>query len=376
VKHWIFIALCMIGASFNINAAENGFFCKDCSYNDAKELAKKNSPPLVRCIITRSPTEDYIEECSSLPKQYFVVNETTRQIFAFNISHLNQKHQREELTLTTTDRTLNNELQQNVFKALDAKLKIPELLWDVSQGFNKNIEIQAASQAPKLSLSSQLTSAQASSANGCSSNQHAQALKQALNEQHRFAMQEAVRTQFSSKLNQEGYLNLGKAFRTFRVTSIGISGGQNSAGFSIGWDNEIAGHHYAHVYKASGNSADTSESRLVWSVTLDTDGTVSVKINKNASGIDGVSLGYLLDPPPTSNPVNISSCLADILAENAIKTTRQPATATQIKAWYGNTENTIGGYQRREPNDPRWICQYTFLNRAGEVVASFLSLCF
>ena len=105
-------------------AVENGFFCSNCTYQEAAEIAKREAAPKVHCVIKRSPTEDYIEECSSLTNRFFVVNESSRQIFPFTVFHNNQKGNRQQLTLATRDSSLTSEQRLAILKALDAKLQL------------------------------------------------------------------------------------------------------------------------------------------------------------------------------------------------------------------------------------------------------------
>lgn len=142
---------------------------------------------------------------------------------------------------------------------------------------------------------------------------------------------------------------------------------------SISWEKSIGGKHFVQVYSKHGHR-EQEESKLVWSVRLDTNETVKVELDQVSSGIDSLRLSDLLRFPERAQQLKISPCLAQELAKNSPKTEIDPATKEQVDRFNELGSNMIGSNYDHGGRGG-WICQYTFFDRHGSIMAQFLTVC-
>jgi hypothetical protein len=156
-------------------ATENGFFCSNCSYEEAVEIAKRDAAPTINCVFGQTPTGNNIEQCSSSPKRYFVVNERNRKFFTFTVYHDNQNSQRQRLTLATRDSSLSTEKQKTILKALDAKLQLFQALQEVASEMSGEVNSNITAD-PAAPLLNQNNVDDPHTDDGCNNDLHAKAL--------------------------------------------------------------------------------------------------------------------------------------------------------------------------------------------------------
>ena len=351
-------------------AVENGFFCSNCTYQEAAEIAKREAAPKVHCVIKRSPTEDYIEECSSLTNRFFVVNESSRQIFPFTVFHNNQKGNRQQLTLATRDSSLTSEQRLAILKALDAKLQLGPALQELASIMSGPVASMASVASSNLIQDAdsawyrQSTTRSSDPTSACANDPHKHALENALSESHRVLLEYNARASFQAMVTKSKYSSLKDAFTEWKFTGFGMQGGAYQGGFNISWQHSIGAYtlfeRYVHL------------TELHWSVTLNEANNIDVKISTTNSIIDGNSVASLLSRPTGALPPKISVCLLQVLQDlHFDKSLSERANDRQTQHFDSSSE-MIG---RNEKRDDGWVCQTTLYDRHGNVMIKFLSRC-
>ena len=351
-------------------AVENGFFCSNCTYQEAAEIAKREAPPSVHCLIKKTLTEDYIEECSSLTKRYFVVNESSRQIFPFTVFHNNQQGNRQQLTLATRDSSLTSEQRLNILKALDAKLQLGSALQELAS----NMSGPAASMASVASsnftkkadsaLYRQSNTQSSDPMSGCDADPHKHALENALSESYRLRLEQAARTSFQATVTNSNYSSLKEAFSEWKFTGLGLQGGADQDESNVSWAHNIGTYTFSETYMHL--------TELRWSVTLNEANNIDLKLSPTNSGIDGNSLASLLSRPTGALPPKISVCLLKVLQDLHFDKSLSERANDRQTQHFDSFSEMIG---RNEKRDGGRICQTTLYDRLGNVMIRFLSKC-
>jgi len=351
-------------------AVENGFFCSNCTIQEAAEIAKREAPPKVHCVIKSSPTEDYIEECSSLTNRYFVVNESSRQIFPFTVFHNNQKGNRQQLTLATRDSALTSEQRQAILKALDAKLQLGPALQELASTMSgpsasmANLVNSNLAQDADSALFSQSNTQSSDPTSGCANDPHKHALENALSESHRVLLEYNARASFQAMVTKSKYSSLKDAFTEWKFTGFGMQGGAYQGGFNISWQHSIGAYtlfeRYVHF------------TELHWSVTLNEANNIDVRLSSTNSIIDGNSVASLLSRPTGALPPKISVCLLQVLTDLYFDKSLSERANDRQTQHFDSSSEMIG---RNEKRDGGWICQTTLFDRNGNVLIKFLSRC-
>ena len=365
MKNNIMVLLMMFASSSM--AVENGFFCSNCTYDEAAEIAKREAAPRVHCVISQTPTEDYVEQCSSLTNRYFVVNESSRQIFPFQVFHNNQKSQRQLLTLATRPGSLTSSQQQAILKALDGKLQVFPALMEVSGNMSGAVNTNLVTD-PKSALLNQKNADDPHPGGGCNTDGHSNALENALSENYRYNLEQSVRANFQQTLTKSNYSSLREAFTEWKFTGFGMQGGVLQGGFNISWAHHVGAYNLSETY----SSSDGSKSELRWSITLNHSNDLEVKISTTTSGIDGFSLAALLSSPTGSLPPKLSTCLLKVLQTKYFASSKSESASRDQVNYFDRTTDMIG---RNEQRDTRWVCLNTLFDRNGNIAMQFLSVC-
>lgn len=351
-------------------AVENGFFCSNCTYQEAAEIAKRDAAPKVHCVIKSSPTEDHIEECSSQTKRYFVVNESSRRIFPFTVFHNNQQGNRQQLTLATRDSSLTSEQHRAILKALNAKLQLGPALQELASTMSgpaasmANLVNSNLTKAADSALFSQSNTQSSDPMSGCANDPHTRALANALSESHRVLLEYNARASFETIATKSKYSLLKDSFSEWKFTGFGMQGGADQGGFNISW------HHSIGAYTLFERYVHFTE--LHWSVTLNEANNIDVKLSPTNSGIDGNSLASLLSRPTGALPPKISVCLLKVLQDLHFDKSLSERANDRQTQHFDSFSEMIG---RNEKRDGGRICQTTLYDRLGNVMIRFLSKC-
>jgi hypothetical protein len=338
-------------------ATEKGFFCSNCSYEEAVEIAMREAAPTVHCVIHQMSSDEQVEQCSSLPKRFFVVNERSKQIFPLVVFHKHQKSQRQQLSLATRNGALRTEQQLSILKALAAKRLFFPLLLEMSD----KLSGEASS---NLRTDSGIQHADTS----CYTDPHTQALEHAMSESHRMNLQLRARANYQQTLNKPAYSALKDIFKLWTFTSLGMHGGADQGGFDIRWEDNVRAYNFAETYTSTGGSF----SQLRWGIYLTASDDLEVKLSPTTSVIGGFGLDALLGWPTGALPPKISSCLIDVLQNSYFARTIYERANEKQSQHFEQTTDMIG---RNESRDVGLNCKYSFFDRDDNLMMQFLSKC-
>jgi len=366
MKNKTIVMLAMIFSSSTM-AAEHGFFCSNCSYEEAVAIATSEAAPTVHCVIDQTSTDDPVEQCSSLPKRFFVVNKKSRQIFPLVVFHKHQKSQRQLLTLATTNGALSTRQQQSILKALDAKHLLFPLLLEISDNLSQEANHNLIAD-PATALSRQTNTGVHHPDNSCNDDPHAQALENASSESYRIDLQLRARANFQQTLAKSTYKALKDTFKEWTFTALGMHGGAVQGGFDIRWEDNVRNYNFAETY----TSANGSRSELIWGFTLTASDDLEVKLGSRTSSIGGWPLDALLESPTGSLPPKISTCLVNVLQQRYFAHTAYEQANEEQTQYFDDTPQMIG---RNELRSGGWICKYSFLDHHKNLKMQYLSKC-
>ena len=309
-----------------------------------------------------------------------MLNETSREIYPFTVTHLNQKQPKQQLVAWASDRTMTTAYRQQILRALDAKLAISQLLQQVSQPFNQTFDLNAAQPSPlsQAAFQQRLSGASASlntrsATSNCAQDQHVAALKAALDPQYKTFLQKGIEKAFIDQLYARGLnQSLQNALKEFNLSSVGVSAVSGDPKLQITWEHPFGDKYVVQVYAKQG-LPEQQESRVVWRVSFTENGTIDVGLNQHASSIDNMRLTDLLHFPEQAEPLKMSSCLAQELANHSPKTKIDAATQAQIDRYDELGNDVIGSDDVHVRSGS--VCQSSYYDRRGEIMTKFLTLC-
>ncbi|WP_166837480.1 hypothetical protein [Rheinheimera pleomorphica] len=361
---------------------EVGYFCKNCSYQEAVELAKQNAVPNMSCRISSTPMEDYVETCYSQPKRYYVLNETNRRLNGFTVKHSNQGKMRHELQVVVERRNLSRDHTTLILEALDAKQLLARNLAKAAGEFSDVIDTSSRSAKSSYTLNNIKTVAKASGSDpkaNCANDPHSQALSDALNPFYADGLTRQLKDHIRQGIRSGEYENQEEALSKFNfgLTGLNVSASINrrtgpDVAISASWGmKEKSSTYFDHEYISV---HDHSTSSLRWLASVE-GGEVKLSLSQFNSFVGGISVGKLLGG---STKFKISLCVARALADAFPANTFEKTTKHEdIMNWTGPYPIIGNDWGRPEQSDRGWICEYFFKNHTGAKIAgfSFLGRC-
>lgn len=355
---------------------EVGYFCKDCSYQEAVEFAKQKAVPNVSCRISSTPTEDYVENCYSQPKLFFVLNETSRRLNGFIVKHNNQGMARHELVVVAEERSLSRDHSNLILEALDAKQLLNRNLAKAASDFFYEINPSTRSTASGLSLSNVgalMPLAETDPKANCANDPHSQALSDALNPFYADGLTRRLKDYIQQGIRSGEYQSQEEALSKFHFgiqgLNVSASASQRNGteiAISASWGlNEKSSTYFDHEYISA---FDTSSSSLRWLASVE-GGEIRLGLSQYNSFISGLSVANLLSG---DRKYKISRCVAkalgDAFPDSTVVNTNEFADTNDWFGPYPIIGNTWGASAE---SDRGWICEYSFNKRTGANITSF-----
>lgn len=362
---------------------EVGYFCKDCSYQEAVEFAKQKAVPNMSCRISSTPTDDYVETCYSQPKLYYVLNETSRRLNGFIVKHNNQGKMRHELQVVAESRNLSRDHTTLILEALDAKQLLARNLTKAARDFSGVINTESATGQSRFAIQAadknMTTAAENDPKANCANDPHSQALSDALNPFYADGLTRQLKDYIQQGIRSGEYENQEEALSKFHF---GLTGLNVNASFSrrtgpdvsisASWGmKEKSSTYFDHEYISA---RDATSSSLRWLASVE-GGEIRLGLSQHNSFITGLSVGNLLSG---SKKFKISLCVAKALAESfPVNTSEHTEKHEDIMNWTGPYPIVGNDWGRPEQNDRGWICEFSFKNHTGAKIAgfSFLGRC-
>lgn len=362
---------------------EVGRFCKNCSYQQAVELAKLGAVPNITCRISSTPTDDYIESCFSQAKLYYVLDETSRQLYGFIVKHSNQGVPRHELRLVVENRNLSRDHTTMILEALDAKQLLQRNLARATNDFARtiNTDLPAGQSNSGLNLfnvdSFSVAAASDPKAN-CQNDPHSRSFRDALDPAHVSRLNLELNNLVQQGIASGRYENQSDALSkfSFGLTGMSLTGGVSNKLpkilISATWGySETEGKYVDHFYRSQ---LDNSTSQLRWVTSL-RGADINVALTQGSSYIDGMRLDLLVGMEGYQDP-KISFCLAQAVLDLSKNSTFGRTTNHgDILNWAGSSPIIGNDWGNSRANDNGWICEYSMFNRTGAKIAGFLGRC-
>lgn len=380
-----FICL-LIGINFGSSEAstERAVICENCSYSDAKELAKLTAWPQLFCHINDG--SDFInvdnQSCFSDPEKIVIYNSSTRTSYPFEVYHSTQGVNPHEMMVEVRDRTVAPEIVQLLNVGVDMQQQLNNSVDQLSASLISSFfgVMQSHHQMHRISLSDNIISNYSTS--NCQDDRDATALAktydtQAINSAQQY-VQELHRTQTTSILNQfQSYFDRNTA--RLSTVSFGLSKGGAQGQFTVNADFVITPKtsHFTVLYNTSddlrffsskGVSGWSGYPQLVFDVGPNQQGDVLVRLNENYTYIAGYSLADFRNFTVSSSPLQVSPCVLSVIQQN------QPQMTFEF-AGGGGDIGDIGGGIGSQPGGgvTGSLCERTVIGKVNGVIVLVLS---
>lgn len=370
-------------AEFSNHLVEQGHFCSSCNYQGAQDIAKQHAVPTLHCKYTRTPTEDYVEQCNSLPKPYFVMNEQTGELWGFQVSHAPQGASRQTLQLKTSARNVDPAVASQAEILRRGKLQWAAAVTAATADLNQTIPTNklAAHPLSSANLHELLWGKTYAASNNCNVNPHARALSNGLSANYRLNMQQRVNTALKQQMAQGRFTDLQSAFERFEISGVQATGGFTysplqpnvSISLSVSFANRLDALYIREVYKSG-----SAESRIYWQVSLENNKReILVNLDMQGSRIDEIPAIEILQNQ--RRDLKLDPCVSSVLKDNfnEANTPQRGSDADQSR-WLDNNKPTFGQLPGRNDDGGRdrgWVCLYTLRNPFNGETVSYLSRC-
>lgn len=367
----------------NNHLIEQGYFCANCNYQSAQEIARQQAAPTLHCKYTRTPTEDYVEQCNSLPKPYFVMNEQTGELWGFQVSHFPQGAARSHLQLRTSARNVDAALAEQLEILRKGKIEWPLAVTAVSDRFNQQFPTTTLAEHPIFpsGLLDAIWGKSFAASNHCQNNPHARALSNAFSLSYRDQLKTRVQAELDRQIAAGQFASMKAAFTQFRISGIQASGGLTASrqqpGLTISATVQFESRMESRFIEETYTSG-SANSYISWQVSLDdSNRRLRIDLNQGGSEIDNLNLQQMLQNSLGS--VKLDPCVITAL-RNSILDTHTPVQGSLLEQhrWLDNSQPTFGRLPSRYSdggNDTGRVCRYTFSNPSTGFITVFLSRC-
>lgn len=336
--------------------------CKDCNYSEAKKIAKKLTPKLVCQRVGMHPDE---QQCYSTTNKVLVVNQATREIFAFYNGHSNQGRPPYEMHNTLRDMNSYPAAADTLINdVLDAYAQLDEIAAQVTADFNQGT-MPYSTETLKFSTYSAANST-------CENSPESKAMSAMLNGRNMANVQN--RAQDYARQKQ---LDTRSFYKT-RFT--GVNFGVSAGGVSVGgtWEYIPVNRSVIQDFTLSSDvPVNYPRNQVAYELSLDSAGFIGITLNQTATMLDGVPLAVLKQ---TNFSVSqLSNCLAELLDKTFPKSISSPgggavgtpAGSGSASVGWGNipVSSGYGGGGSVE------TCLHHYYDRNGALFASIAGAC-
>lgn len=308
-------------ASLSANAAnENAIICQGCNYQQAQALAVQHARPILRCETVGGGDVMGIDNqsCTSQPRKIVIFDAGSRQAFPFEVYHTNQGFNAFEMQVMTRDRAIHPE-----------NLKLLNVGVDMQTNLNNSVHELAAAAIAKFpqvaaasgsALPAMSASYSASSSEDCSSDRDSAALETALSESTRAGMQQYVQEIHRAQIAHtiDAFMSYFQR-NTASLSTVSFNLSKNSYGVNASFVIAPKTTHFTAIYNTAsdirfydtkGQSGWVGYPQLVYDIGPNQKGDVTVTVNENYSYIDGKTLAAIRNYQNSSEPIQISPCVA------------------------------------------------------------------
>lgn len=347
--------------------------CKDCTYSEAKEIAKKLKPELVCQQVGRNPNPVFgsEEQCYSTTNKVLVVNQATREIFGFYNEHSNQGTPRYNMSNTLRDMSsYPTAVDTLINDVLDTYAQLDEIAAQVTADFNQGT---MPSSTEKLKFNTYST---ANTTNAtCDNAPEAKAMNAMLDGRNMANVQNRAQEYARQKQLDT------RSFHKTRFT--GVNFGVSAGGVSVGGTWEYIPENRTVIQNFTLNTdvpVNYPRNQVAYELSLDSAGFIGIELNKNATILDGISLGVLKQV--NFSVSQISNCLAELFDKKFPKSISSPgggaigtpAGSGSAPLGWGNIPVVRGG-GRLGTSGGGGTCTHHYYDHHGHPMASIQGAC-
>lgn len=335
--------------------------CKNCNYSEAKKIAKKLTPKLVCQRIGMHPDE---QQCYSTTNKVLVVNQATREIFAFYNGHSNQGRPPYEMHNTLSDMNSYPAAADTLINdVLDAYAQLDEIAAQVTADFNQGV-MPNSTEKLKFSTYSAVNTT-------CENMPESKAMNAMLNGRNMANVQNRAQEYARQKQLDT------RSFHKTRFT--GVNFGVSAGGVSMGgtWEyipeNRLAIQDFT---LSTDVPVNYPRNQVAYELSLDSAGSIDIALNKTETILDGVSLSVLKQ---TNFSVSqLSNCFTELLDKNFPKSISSPgggasgtpAGSGSAPVGWGNIP-VSSGYSGGSVE----TCLHHYYDRNNNIIASIAGAC-
>jgi hypothetical protein len=340
--------------------------CKDCNYSEAKEIAKKLTPELVCQRLGMNPDE---QQCYSTTNKVLVVNQATREIFAFYNGYSNQGRPPYEMHNTLRDMSSYPAAADTLINdVLDAYAQLDEIAAQVTADFNQGA---MPNSTEKLKFSTYSATSVTNST--CENSPESKAVSAMLNGRNMANVQNRAQEYASQKQLDT------RSFHKTRFT--GVNFGVSAGGVSVGgtWEYIPVNRSVIQYFTQSTDvPVNYPRNQVAYELSLDTAGFIGIALNKTATIFDGVSLAVLKQTNFSAS--QLSNCLTELLDKNFPKSISSPGGgASGTPAGSGSATVGWGNIPVSSGNGGGGAsfetCLHHYFDRNGALLASIAGAC-
>lgn len=340
--------------------------CKDCNYSEAKKIAKKLTPELVCQRIGMHPDE---QQCYSTTNKVLVVNQSTREIFAFYNGHSNQGRPPYEMQNTLRDMSSYPVAADTLINdVLDAYAQLDEIAAQVTADFNQGAMPYSTE---KLKFSSYSSTTNTT----CENTPESKAMSAMLNGRNMANVQNRAQEYARQKQLDT------RSFHKTRFT--GVNFGVSAGGVSIGgtWEYIPVSRSVIQDFTQSTDvPVSYPRNQVAYELSLDSAGFIGIALNQTATILDDVSLAVLKQTNFSAS--QLSNCLTELLDKNFPKSISSPGGGASGTAsgsgsaptGWGNIPVTSGSGHTGGGGGGQ-TCTHHYYDRSGELLASIEGGC-
>lgn len=307
--------------SYFANASnENAVICQDCNYQQAKAIAMENTLPQLHCQIVSGSDVINVDKqsCYSDAKKIVVFNATTRTAFPFEVYHSNQGANPHDMVIQARDRNIAPQIIELLNVGVDMQTNLNNSVHELAAAaIAKFPQVAAASGSALPAMSASYS---ASSSEDCSSDRDSAALETALSESTRAGMQQYVQEIHRAQIAHtiDAFMSYFQR-NTASLSTVSFNLSKNSYGVNASFVIAPKTTHFTAIYNTAsdirfydtkGQSGWVGYPQLVYDIGPNQKGDVTVTVNENYSYIDGKTLAAIRNYQNSSEPIQISPCLA------------------------------------------------------------------
>ena len=299
------------------------FVCQDCSFNEAQQFALQRGAPQITC--QPAPGQVVIDpdnqQCFSGAKDYLVLDNRTKTLYAFTLTHSNQGGQPWDMVLNANTFTPTSELNSLAVNTASLKEHVNSTLDNMSVELSRTFTSSAEIADFTSNTTNYATSAFSTlSAEGCENDPGYEAAIMAFTPSFMQEVSNTMHTIYRREIDNGVEGQFFSSLDSARFTSAGLQVGKGSLGVNASWEYIIVRKQiqFDLAWTGSGNNHSPELNRIVVDLDLNELGTTVVStMNTQQTYIGGVSLENMSPDNSTLNfPLINNDCVAQALTDS------------------------------------------------------------